>query len=216
MKKLILVFSIILFSCQLFAQSDFCFFGGLQTTNSKFMVGSNRQATENKYGFHFGVAKKVTFDNQIYFFPSVSYSLKGYQVSLQNPSFPPGLDVVHGNTTFHTVDISPLFQVDLGKNPGHLFIRFGPGFDFAIAGKEELIFKNGTTENKDMVFNFATYGRVGASLISQIGYEKAKQFFISARYDHGVGSVSNSDGGPKINHRVLALSFGLYITKSKS
>ena len=213
MKKFALVFSIILYSCHLFAQSDFSFFGGPQITSSNYKVGTAIQNTENKLGFHIGVAKKISFDNQLFFYPSVSYSLKGYKVSLQNPSILPGVDVVHDNTTFHTLDISPLFQIDFNNKPGHLFFRFGPSFDVAFAGKEELTLKNGNIEKRDMKFGFGDYGFVGASLVSQFGYEKSQSFYISTRYDHGVGNISNTDGGPKILHRVLSLSLGVYLSK---
>jgi hypothetical protein len=173
------------------------------------------QESESKYGFHLGAAKKVPFDNFLYFFPSASYGLKGYQVSLLNPSSPPGLDIVHDNTTLHTIDVSPHFQIDFGKNENHLFLRFGPTFDVAILGKEDVTYNNGKKESRDMRFSFSNYGRIGALLVSQLGFEAENKFFISVRYDHGVGSISNADGGPKINNRVFGLSLGLYIPNKK-
>ncbi len=196
-------------------QSVLSFFGGPQTTTAKFAVGPDIQNTESKIGFHLGVAKKINFDDQIFFYPSVSYSLKGYKVSFQNPSSLPGLDIVYDNTTIHTIDFSPHLQVDFSKNKSHLFIRFGPTFDAAILGKEEVIFQNGKKENRDMKFSFSNYGRIGASLVSQFGYETENKFFVSVRYDYGVGSISNADGGPKITNRILALSLGLYIPNKK-
>ena len=196
-------------------QSVLSIFGGPQTTTAKFTVGTALQETESKYGFHIGAAKKVTFDNFLYFYPSVSYSLKGYEVTLKNPSSPPGLDIVHDNTTLHTIDVSPHFQIDFGKNENHLFLRFGPTFDVAILGKEDITYNNGKKESRDMRFSFNNYGRIGALLVSQIGFEAENKFFISVRYDHGVGSISNADGGPKINNRVLGLSFGLYFPNKK-
>lgn len=196
-------------------QSVLSFFGGPQTTSAKFTIGPDLQNTESKIGFHFGIAKKINFDNQIFFYPSVSYSLKGFKVSLQNPSSPPGLDIAYNNTTMHTIDFSPHLQVDFSKSTSHLFFRFGPTFDAAILGKEEVIFQNGKKESRNMKFSFSNYGRIGASLVSQFGYETDNKFFVSIRYDYGVGSISNADGGPKINNRILALSLGLYIPNKK-
>ncbi len=215
MKRTGLLISFLLMIILTNGQSVFSFFGGPQTTTAKFTVGPDVQNTESKYGFHLGVAKKINFDNQFFFYPSISYSLKGYKVTLQNPSSPPGLDIVYNNTSIHSIDFSPHFQVDFSKNTSHLFFRFGPTFDAAILGKEEVIFQNGNKESRDMIFSFSNYGRIGASLVSQFGYETENKFFIGVRYDYGVGSISNADGGPKITNRILALSLGLYIPNKK-
>jgi hypothetical protein len=194
------------------AQVRFAVYAGPQTSSAKYTVEDQKQPTSWKYGAMAGVSVKVPFDNQLYFFPSIYYSLKGYKVTLNTPSFPPTQFAKNNNTTIHTVEISPLFQVDLSKKPAHPFIRFGPAVDFAFSGREEFdtVSRNGQVGSveRPMIFSFGDYGRFTAQANIHLGYETGNHLMVFAFYEHGFGSLNNADGGPKILHRIIGLSVG--------
>ena len=101
------------------AQVRMAVYAGPQATSAHYLVNENKQPASWKFGVMAGVSAKVPFDNQLYFFPSVSYSLKGYKVTLNDRSFPPTEFAKNNNTTLHTIAIAPLFQIDLTKNISH-------------------------------------------------------------------------------------------------
>src|SRR5438105_1378229 len=119
------------------AQLRFALFGGPQMTTARYLVSRVEQPTQFKFGAMAGAGAKVAFENNIYFFPAVYYSLKGYKVTLNNPSYPPTELAKNNNTTIHTIEFAPLIHIDLSKNPSHLFIRLGPSVDFAFYGTEK-------------------------------------------------------------------------------
>jgi hypothetical protein len=197
------------------AQSLYAVFGGGQATSAKYTVRDNKQETEHKFGGQGGIMIKIPFENQLYFAPAMYYSMKGYTVALKDSAFPPGVDAISNDVRIHSIDIAPLFQIDFSKQPGHLFVRFGPSVEAIIKGTEEVGLKNNTTVKRDMKFSFGDYGRVTASLVGQFGYETGNGFMIFAHYGHGIGSMNNADRGPRITHRVAGLSIGKYFGKSK-
>lgn len=207
-----LTLAVILISLTGRAQVRLAFFGGPQATTANYKVRDNKQPNGFKYGFMAGTAVKVDFENQLYFFPSIYYSLKGYKVGLNDPAFPPTEFAKNNNTTIHTVEISPLFQIDLNKNPSHFFVRFGPAVDFAFSGREKFdtVSTTGTkaTVNRPMVFSFGDYGRVSAQANLHFGYETSKGLMVFAFYEHGIGSMNNADNGPRILHRIAGISLG--------
>src|SRR5215213_8202977 len=194
------------------AQVRFAVYAGPQATSVRYMVNDKKQPASWKYGAMGGVSVKVPFDNQLYFFPSVYYSLKGYKVTLENPSFPPTQFAKNNNTTLQTVAIAPLFQIDLNKDPSHPFVRFGPSVDFAFSGREKFdtVSRTGVTGSVDrpMVFSFGDYGRFTAQAVLHAGYETSTGFMVFAFYEHGIGSMNNADSGPRILHRIVGLSVG--------
>lgn len=215
-KNIFLVVVIVLCSAVSgYGQSLYAFFGGPQATSAKYTVRDAKQETEFKYGGQAGIMVKIPFENQLYFAPQLYYSLKGYNVALKDSSFPPGVDAISNEVRVHSIDIAPLFQIDLSKNPGHLFVRIGPSVEAIFKGDEEVGLKNGTTVKRSMKFSFGDYGRVTASLIGQLGYETGNGLMVFAHYGHGVGSMNNADRGPRIKHRVIGLSIGKYFGKSK-
>lgn len=194
------------------AQVQFAFFAGAQATSAYYKVNGIQQPTQFKRGYMGGVAVKVEFDNQLYFFPSIYYNLKGYKVTLNNSAFPPGEFAVNNDVTVQTVEIAPLFQVDLNKKPSHLFFRFGASVDYAFSGREKFdtVSLPGVRASIDrsMVFDFTEYGRFTAQANLHFGYETGKGLMVFAFYQHGFGSMNNADGGPKIFHRIIGLSLG--------
>jgi hypothetical protein len=212
--RFLIVLSFILISFNACAQVQFALFAGPQITSARYTVSIDKikQPTEFKYGLMGGVAAKVQFDNQFYFFPAVYYSLKGYKVTLNNPAFPPTEYAKNNNTTIHTIEVAPLFHYDFNKKPSHFFARFGPSIDFAFKGRE--IFDTASvpgehaTVDRAMVFSFGDYSWCTAQAILHFGYETAKGLMFFAFYEHGFASMNNADGGPKIFHRVAGVSFG--------
>lgn len=197
------------------AQLQIALFGGPQATSAHYTVRDIKQPNDYKLGVMAGAGLKVEFENQLYFFPAMYYSLKGYKVTLNDPAFPPTEYAKNNNTTIHTIEIAPLLQVDFSKKPSHFFVRFGPAIDFAIKGREKFDTANNGhtgTIDRDMVFSFDEYGRYTASGNIHFGYETQKGFMIFAHYAHGIGSLNNNDGGPVILHRIFGLSVGWLIT----
>lgn len=215
--KKIITLAIIFFSFTLNAQVQFAFFAGPQTTSAHYLVNNIRQPNQFKYGVMAGMAAKVEFENQLYFFPSVYYSLKGYKVTLNNPANPPTEFAKNNNTSIHTIEAAPLFQIDFNKKPAHLFVRFGPAVDFAFAGKENFDTVSATgmraTISRSMKFSFADYGHITAQAVLHFGYETSKGLLFFAFYEHGFGSMNNADNGPKIFHRIAGISLGWLLGK---
>ena len=104
-----------------------------------------------------------------------------------------------------------MFHIDFNKKISHLFVRFGPSVDYAYYGHER--FDSGTSGNEGivyrrMVFAFTEYGHFTAQANLHFGYETGKGLMAFAYYQHGIGSMNNHDGGPKIFHRIVGLSVG--------
>jgi hypothetical protein len=200
------------------AQVQFACFAGLQATSAHYLVNDTKQPTQFKPGTMGGVAVKVEFDNQLYFFPSVYYSLKGYKVTLNTPAFPPSELAKSNDVTVHTVEVAPLLQYDFNKKPAHFFVRFGPSVDYGYYGRESVgsVDSSGirSTVYRPMVFDFTEYGHFTAQANLHFGYETGKGLMMFAFYEHGFGSMNNHDGGPKIFHRIIGLSAGWLFGKN--
>jgi hypothetical protein len=213
--SLVLFFCLILFSSKTFSQNTYTVFGGPQMTTAKYKVNEIKQPTDFKPGFQLGVTMKVPFENQLYFGPAVYYSMKGYKVTLNNPSFPPTELATNNETTIHTIELAPLLHLDFSKDPSHFFVKFGPAIDFAFSGKEKFDTIGGAKPiERSMNFAYTEYGRITAQGILHIGYESSKGYTIFAHYAEGMGSLNNADNGPRIKHRIVGLSFGWRIGKN--
>jgi len=194
------------------AQVKFVAFAGPQSTSVLYKVRDAKQDAERKWGFQAGAALKVPFDNQLFFYPTIYYSRKGYHVTLRDTAFPPSVYALNNNTIMHTMEISPMFHIDFSKQASHAFIRFGPAIDIAFSGKERFdsVSPSGTIfkVSRPMTFSFGDYGRFSASANIHLGYESSQGFMVYAFYAHGIGSMNNADYGPKIFHRIFGLSVG--------
>jgi hypothetical protein len=210
--RLFILFAIGLLSIKTNAQVQFAFFAGGQGTSALYKVNEMKQPTQYKPGCMGGVAAKVEFDNQLYFFPAIYYSLKGYKVTLNNPAFPPTEFAKNNDVTVHTIEVAPLLHFDFNKKPAHFFVRFGPSVDYAFNGTEKFdtvsVSGESASIKRPMVFAFTEYGRFTAQAHLHFGYETGKGLMVFAFYDRGFGSMNNHDGGPKIFHRILGLSVG--------
>ncbi len=186
-------------------------------TSARYSIRDSKQPTDFQKGLMGGIGLKVPFDNQLYFFPTVFYSRKGYKVTLEQPSFPPSELAKNNSTSLHTMEIAPLLQLDLSKKQNHLFLRFGPSIDIAFSGREQFDTLNsaggfGTVE-RPMRFAFTEYGRFTAQANLHLGYESKKGLLFFAFYQHGLGSLNNADNGPRILHRIAGLSIGWFFQR---
>jgi len=213
-QSLLTVLIYFLFSTGAAAQVRLAVFAGPQATSARYTVTIDKikQPAQFKYGLMGGVAAKVVFDNQLYFFPAIYYSHKGYKVTLKTPAFPPTEYATNNNTSIHTVEVAALLHYEFTKNPSHFFVRFGPAVDFAYSGRErfDTISVSGEKASIDrkMVFSFGDYSWFSAQAALHFGYESGKGLMLFAFYEHGFGSMNNADRGPKIFHRIVGVSFG--------
>ncbi|MBM3414960.1 MAG: PorT family protein [Bacteroidetes bacterium] len=100
------------------------------------------------------------------------------------------------DVTLHTFELAPMLQYNFSEEDGHFFIKAGPSIDVQLFGKEKFNKSGGGSVNRNMKFSFGDYGRFGANLLLQAGYETAGGFVIFAHYTHGIGSIVNTDNGP--------------------
>lgn len=208
----------ILLTIKASAQVQFSLFAGVQMTSARYLVSDIKQPCKYKPGTMGGVAVKVEFDNQLYFFPAIYYCLKGYKVTLNNPAFPPSEMATSNDVTLHTIEFAPLLQYDFNKRLSHFFARFGPSVDFGYYGRESvgMISSSGVRSRvyRPMVFDFTEYGRFTAQAHIHFGYETGKGLMAFAFYDRGFGSLNNHDNGPRIFHRIVGLSVGWLFGKN--
>lgn len=216
--KPVVVFILLFIVSTVHAQVQFAYFIGPQATTAHYTVRGIEQPNGFKYGVMAGIAAKVEFENQLYFYPSIYYSLKGYKVSLKDSAYPPTQFAVNNNVSVHTIEAAPLFQIDFNKKPAHLFVRFGPAVDVAISGREKLDTVSATgqrgTLSRSMLFDFTAYGRVTAQAVLHLGYETGKGLMFFVFYEHGLGSFNDADYGPKILHRIAGISLGWLFGKN--
>ena len=219
MKKYIraIVFCLTILSFQFsFSQVRLAVFGGPQMTTAKYKINDKKQPTDFKPGLQLGANLKIPFDNQLYFAPAVYYSMKGYKVELNSPSFPPSEVAINNEVTLHTMEIAPLLQFDFSNQPSHYFLKLGPAIDFNLAGTEKFDTLGGKEPvERAMKFSFTEYGRVTAQAILHAGFESSKGYMIFLHYAEGLGGLNNADGGPVIKHRIVGLSFGWTFQKLK-
>lgn len=196
-------------------QSQFGIFAGGQASAARYSIAGEKQSVKSKYGFQLGAGWKIPFEEHLYFAPAAFYSLKGFEVDLNKPSFPPDANAVHNDIRLHTFELAFLLQYDLSRQPGHLFIKAGPSLDFQLSGTEKFRKANGDVVDRKMRFGFGDYGRYAASMLAQLGYEWPGGFYLFGQYSHGMGSFNNADHGPRIVHRVYGLSVGHYLGKKR-
>jgi len=209
--KLSLLATTLLFTTISSSQTRIGIFAGPQITSAKYKIDGDDQETGYKFGFQVGMGLKLPFETNLFFAPSIFYSMKGYEVEFNKFSFPPGPQALDNNTTIHTLELAMLLQYDFGKRPSHFFLRAGPGLDFQLKGKEEFNLSGGGTTKRNMTFSFGDYGRYAASAHLHFGYETRTGFQFYMQYGHGLASINNADHGPVIKHRTLGLTVFLFL-----
>lgn len=215
-KKTILLSLVMGLTCICYSQQPkFAVFAGPQTSSANYKISGVKQPTEYKFGFQAGVCMKVPFETSLYFSPAVFYSLKGYKVKFNLPSYPPDPLATDNNTSIHSFELAFLLQYDIGNQPGHFFIKAGPSLDFQLKGKEKFNLTNGSFVDQNMIYSFGEYGHYSANLLLQFGFETSNGFIISGQYSHGLANINNADNGPQIKHRVYGISIGKYFNNKK-
>ena len=198
------------------AQARVCFFAGGQTTTVNYAIENVKQPANSKFGIHGGVGMKVNFENHLYFFPSISYYQFGYDVSFNHKSIPPDSFAKDNSVSIHQLNIDPVLQYDIGKNPSHFFLRAGPSFHFIISATEKFNTETGGFVNRKMeVGMYEDYGRILVSFVPAVGYESASGFYCNFQYTLGLINMCNADGGPRILERMAGLTVGYYLKNKK-
>lgn len=218
MRNLILFLAAGCISQAAYSQNIIYAFAGPQATAARYTILNQKQKMNLKYGFQAGLSMKTQFEGPIYFAPSAFYSLKGYDVTFTEFRDPPSVLAINNNTTIHTFELAPLLQVDLSNKPSHAFFRFGPSLDFQLFGKETfdtVVNGNKGTVSRNMKFSFTDYGHYSANFLLHFGYESTSGILVFAQYTHGMGSINNHDGGPKIRHRAYGISIGKRLNSKK-
>lgn len=157
---------------------------------------------------------KVPFENRLYFAPSAFYSMKGYKAAYTHFAYPPDTLATDNNTTFHTFETAFLLQYDFSSQPNHFLVKFGPSLDFHLFGKEKFNTATGLV-SRNTPFGFDKYGHYSANFLLNFGYEMKSGFFILGQYTHGIASINNADGGPRIRHRAFGIAIGKYLGRNK-
>ncbi len=215
MKRFYLSVFTLLFAFMASSQVQFGIFAGPQATATRYTILNEKQKNDFKYGFQAGLNLKVPFDGNLYFAPAAFYSMKGYKVTFTQYLFPPDVNAKDNNTTIHTFELAALLQYDLGNGPSTFFIKAGPSLDFQLFGKEKFNLMNGGSVSRNMKFSYGDYGHYSANMLAQVGYETSSGFMLFAQYTHGMASLNNADGGPKIRHRAYGISIGKYLNRKK-
>lgn len=197
------------------AQNKVGVFAGAQATTASYIIHHHEQPTDFNFGAQAGVTIKIPFENRLYFAPELYYSMKGYKVTLNDPSYPPSPYATNNDTRMHYLDVGATLQYDFGVMPGHFYLKIGPSLEFILSGTEKFDLSNGQTTKQKMPVSFADYGFVTASALLRVGYETAGGLFVFGHYDYGLASINNADDGPFIRHRVIGLSVGTYFKKGK-
>jgi hypothetical protein len=211
MKILVSAFTLLM-AINLNGQIQVGLFAGPQITGVNYKANEKKQESELKIGINIGAQLKVPFENKLSFAPSFMYNLRGYKVKFNSISFPPDSSAIDNNTSFHTVELAFLLQLDFNTDPGHAFIRFGPSLDFALFGNEKYNTANSSVD-RNMKFGFGDYGHYLASAIVQFGYEFANGAFLYGHYNYGLTSMNNADRGPKIGNRAAGITIGKFLKK---
>lgn len=216
MKKIIILSVTLIISFTCFSQVEVGAFGGPHTTITKYSISHFDQSTENKYGFHAGIACKIPFEVQLDFVPTISYKLMGYKVSFNRPSYPPDLLAQNNDTRFHQVDVDILLQYNFSQKPGHFILRLGPSFNFILFGHEKFDLATGEYVSRNMKFSTTNgYGRYEASVTGQFGYETKSGLTFYVDYMHGLMSMNNEERGPSIYNRVAGITIGKFFRSKK-
>ena len=107
MKKIV-IYSVTLFCyVNATAQSQLGVFGGLHGSSALYTIKNVKQPTDFKFGFQLGVNYKIPFENRLTFVPALSYSMMGYKVTFNQPSYPPDLLAKDNDTRMHEIDVDP-------------------------------------------------------------------------------------------------------------
>lgn len=196
-------------------KSQLTIFGGPQTTSVDYSIRGVNQSAEYKQGFIAGAGLKTLIEGPAFFSPMLYFSRKGYKVSFNERAFPPDSGALNNNTSINTIELAPLIQINLSKQPSYLFLRFGPSFDFNLSGREVFDTASNKKIDREMVFSFGDYSHATILLNAHLGFQHKSGLTIFTHYSHGLSSLNNADLGPSIFHRVAGVSLGWKFGKKR-
>jgi hypothetical protein len=216
MKKIV-IYSVTLLCCiNAIAQSQLGVLGGVHGSSALYAIKNVKQPTDFKFGFHLGVDYKIPFENRLTFVPALSYSMMGYKVTFNQPSYPPDLLAKDNDTRMHEIDVDALLQYDITKTSDHFFLRAGPSFNFVLSGHEKFNLSTGETIDRNMKFSVTSgYGRYLAGIVAQVGFETSHRVTIYAQYMQQLMSMNNEIEGPNIRNRMVGISVGKFLYTAK-
>ena len=197
------------------AQHLFGLFGGVQFPGARYEILHQPQPIQRFLGVQAGAQLKVPFDVNLYFVPSIRYNLRGYDVNLEIPNGQPHPDAVENSIRLQNVETAFLLQLDLGKNPNHVFLRGGPSLEIHLSGTEHYVKSNGEQVNQHVSFARGEYGRYSMNLLAESGLELRNGWYLFGFYTYGATSISNRDYGPSIKLRSFGISLGKYLNGKK-
>lgn len=202
------IFSFVFFFVFQSANAQVRLFAGPQITTAKYLIRNVKQATESKQSFQAGIGLTTLVEGPLFFSPSLFFSQKGYNATFNGISVPPDSAAKNNNTTIRTIAFAPLLQLNLSGGRSHFFLRFGPGFDYAFAGREVFDSTGNKKVDRSMNFGSTGYSPVTAFANFQLGFQHKAGFHLYANYEHGLSNLNNSDLGPTILHRIAGVSLG--------
>lgn len=216
MKGIIVLSVALFFMLTGHAQVKFGIFAGPHASSAIYSVKDVKQSTDYKFGIHLGAGLEIPFENKLLFRPGISYKLMGYKVVFNTPSYPPDLLAKDNNTSFHEVDLDFLLQYDLTSKPQHFFFKAGPSLGFILGGKENFNLQTGEHVDRAMKFSVLnSYGRYGAAIVIQFGFETKTGFIVQADYVQHLISMNNEDEGPSIRNHLMGITIGKFLKSKK-
>lgn len=205
LRQTVLLSSVFL-CCSFLSRAQLRIFAGPQMTTANYSIRNAKQETEWKTGFIAGLGLTNQVEGPVYFSPSLYFNRKGYKVTLDRPSVPPGTAAKNNNTTINTIALAPLLQFNLSKQKSHFFVRLGPAIEVAVSGTETFDTAANESVTRSMLFDPTGYSRTTAFANFHLGFEQQNGLGFSVHYEHGLSSLHNADRGPIILHRVVGAS----------
>ncbi len=200
--KLFVVVFLITISTSSFAQS-LGIKGGLNLTNMILKGDGWSQSNDMKPGFHIGLTAEFPLNEMFSLEPAVLLSTKGYKYS--EPGYDESVNAL-------SIDIPLTGKASYDIGSFIIYGAFGPYIGIGLSGKYK------TSDSPDYTLQWGSSSdddlkRVDFGLVFGAGVEiNAIQVGIS--YDLGLINIyPTTDGGTKINNRVLAISAGYWFGK---
>lgn len=211
MKKLGLLFSGVLFSFGVFAQSQEMGFGikaGVNLPNYRYTNSSGSNAWDSDATTNFHVTAYLDAPISNYFAVQPGLSLQGKGAKLMESDF--GNTTVTQNTMWLEIPVNFTAKIPTG-DVGSFIIGAGPYVGIGLTGKNKYASDLGEAERE---FDFGADGSLkrtdfGANILA--GYQMNQGISVTANYGLGLTDISPNWTSNKIFNRVWAISLGFRI-----
>ena len=207
--KLLVVLFLISLTSQSFAQPTFGLKGGVNFSN---MVVKDDHDTYSddfkmKLGFQIGGTAEFVINEMFSFEPALMLTTKGFKMTDDGDGWKETMKL---NLMYLDIPLNGKAYFDAGGMK--VYGLFGPYVGIGITGKEKYIWEEGSdsgTETEDINWGSGTEDdlkRLDFGLTIGAGIE-IKGIEVGLSYALGLANLSaETDGGFKMNHRVLALT----------